>query len=125
MIAMPSLCRSRAPRLYRIAHGVCADALVDAPRSARFPPHPGSVPERQSSAAKAYTLPLCSQAQKTRDYYDHDHHTDDVKDVHCVLLRVTDAICLWDGKSAIGAHRPRLVMDAKALLEQPCAQGPT
>ena len=77
------------------------------------------------AGASRGSFSLYSQAQKTCDYYYHDHHTDDVKDVHCVLLRVTDAICLWDGKSAIGAHRPRLVMDAKALLEQPCAQGPT
>jgi hypothetical protein len=36
---------------------------------------------------------LDAQAQKTCNDYDHDHHTDDVKDVHCVLLRVRDAIC--------------------------------
>jgi hypothetical protein len=51
---------------------------------------------------------LYSQAKKTCDHYYHDHHTDDVKDVHCVLLRVRDAICLRDGISAIGA--PRLVL---------------
>jgi len=59
---------------------------------------------------------LYSQAQKTCDYYYHDHHTDDVKDVHCVLLLVRDAICLRDGKSAIRAPS-RLVMGVKALLE--------
>jgi hypothetical protein len=53
-------------------------------------------------ASKACSFSLYSQAQKTCDYYDHDHHTDDVKDVHCVLLRVRDAnplegwqICDW------------------------------
>jgi hypothetical protein len=53
-------------------------------------------------ASKACSFSLYSQAQKTCDDYDHDHHTDDVKDVHCVLLRVRDAnplegwqICDW------------------------------
>jgi hypothetical protein len=53
-------------------------------------------------ASKACSFPLYSQTQETCDDYDHDHHTDDVKDVHCVLLRVRDAnplegwqICDW------------------------------
>jgi hypothetical protein len=53
-------------------------------------------------ASRIVHFSLYSQAQKTCDYYDHDHQTDDVKDVHCVLLRVRDAnplegwqICDW------------------------------
>ena len=37
---------------------------------------------------------LYSQAQETCDYYDDNHHTDDVKDVHCVLLRARDKTLL-------------------------------
>jgi hypothetical protein len=55
-----------------------------------------------TAASKACSFSLYSQAQKTCDDYDHDHHTDDVKDVHCVLLRLRDAhllegrqICDW------------------------------
>jgi hypothetical protein len=43
--------------------------------------------ETPSRTGKACQLFLYAQAQKTRDDYDHDHHTDDVKDIHCVLLR--------------------------------------
>jgi len=68
-----------------------------------YPLNEGHCPVRE----KACSLCSHSQAKKTCDYYYHDHHTDDVKDVHCVLLRVRDAICSRDGKSAIGA--PRLV----------------
>jgi hypothetical protein len=35
-----------------------------------------------SRREKACSLSLQSHAQKTCDYYYHDHHTDDVKDVH-------------------------------------------
>jgi hypothetical protein len=60
------------------------------------------------TSEKACQLFLYAQAQITCDDYDHDHHTDDVKDVHCVLLRVRDAICLRDGP--ICDWRPRLVL---------------
>jgi hypothetical protein len=46
---------------------------------------------------------LYSKPQEACHYYDDDHYTDDVKDIHCVLLRVRD----------------------EALLERPCAQRPT
>jgi len=64
--------------------------------------------ETSSRPGKACQLFLYAQAQITCNDYDHDHHTDDVKDVHCVLLRVRDAINLRDGQSAIGA--PRLIL---------------
>jgi len=41
--------------------------------------------ETSSRPGKDYQLFLYAQAQITCDDYDHDHHTDDVKDVHCVL----------------------------------------
>lgn len=47
-------------------------------------------------------FPLDSKAQKARDYYDHDHHADDIKDVHCVLLRVRDAICFESAMATLG-----------------------
>jgi hypothetical protein len=40
---------------------------------------------------------LCMQAKETCDYQHHDHHTDDVKDVHCTLLQERDAIRLRVG----------------------------
>jgi hypothetical protein len=55
-----------------------------------------------TASAQGLQLSLYSQTQETCDDYDHDHHTDDVKDIHCVLLRVRDAnplagwqICDW------------------------------
>jgi hypothetical protein len=97
--------------------GVCIKLLTRLRHnqsSARNPKSESSMPcaraARPEGAAREQGLQfsLYSQAKKTCDYYDHDHHTDDVKDVHRVLLRVRDAICLRDGRSAIGA--PRLVL---------------
>src|SRR5690242_3481457 len=51
---------------------------------------PVSRPEGTASA-QGLQLSLYPQTQETCDDYDHDHHTDDVKDIHCVLLRVRDA----------------------------------
>jgi hypothetical protein len=57
------------------------------------------------SEIKPCSFSLYSQAQKTCDYYYHDHHTDDVKDVHCVLLRVRDAMFLsWVSKRCWSNH---------------------
>jgi hypothetical protein len=50
---------------------------------------------------KACNSSLSPQAKKTCDYQYHDHHTDDVKDVHCVLLQVRDAICSRDGRTSL------------------------
>jgi hypothetical protein len=94
-----------------------AGALADAPVNARFRPtwcpNPkfahivrqmrSSAPSQIKDIGMACSFSLYSQAKETRDDYYHDHHTDDVKDVHCALLRVRDAICLRDGKSVICA----------------------
>ena len=50
--------------------------------------------ETSSRPGKACQLFLYAQAQITCNDYDHDHHTDDVKDVHCVLLHVGDETLL-------------------------------
>jgi hypothetical protein len=77
------------------------------------------------SRSKACSFSLYSQAQKTCDDYYHDHHTDDVKDVHCVLLRVRDAnplegwqICDWvhAGSSCHGCQSA--VGGTHALIDQ-------
>jgi hypothetical protein len=80
---------------------------------------PVSRPEGTASA-QGLQLPLYSQTQETCDDYDHDHHTDDVKNIHCVLLRVRDANPLEGGQICDWVHPGSFCHGCKALLEQSC-----
>jgi hypothetical protein len=98
-------------RMRSLIDGVCIKLLIRLRHNQSSAPQP-KIRKRDAvrpcrvlkgpPASKACSFSLYSQAQKTCDDYDHDHHTDDVKDVHCVLLRVRDAnplegwqICDW------------------------------
>jgi hypothetical protein len=73
-------------------------------------------------------LSLYSQTEKTCDQYYHDHHADDVEDVHCVVLRVRDAIRSRMTNTldalALSCHDVKS-WASKTLLEEPCTHRTT
>jgi hypothetical protein len=83
---------------------------LDATRPCRVP--------KGTASAQGLQLSLYPQTQETCDDYDHDHHTDDVKDIHCVLLRVRDANPLEGGQICDWVHPGSFCHGCKALLEQ-------
>jgi hypothetical protein len=78
--------------LRSLACVICRGSGFSLPR-ARYPKAVVARPARPVIRS-AFQVALYSQAQETRDYYDDNHHhTDDVKDIHCVLLRVREERC--------------------------------
>ena len=117
-------------RMRSLIDGVCIKPGIATIKGAHNPKirsschAPLSRPEGTASA-QGLQLSLCSQTQETCDDYDHDHHTDDVKDIHCVLLRVRDANPLAGWQICDWVHPGSFCHGCKALLEQPCARRPT
>jgi hypothetical protein len=65
--------------LRSLACVICRGSGFGLPRARTVAARPARPVIRSASQAALY-----SQAQETCDYYDDNHHTDDVKDIHCV-----------------------------------------